>query len=70
MHPKHKARHTGRAVVCQIRMYSFEAILAVIIVGIDDHKRTVYQTLNCQHSLAGAPGLGAAFRQRAELNPA
>ena len=38
-----------------------EATFAVIIIGVDDDKGGVDHVFSCQHCLAGAPGLGAAF---------
>ena len=44
-------------------MYGFETFLAVVIVCIDDDKRSLDDLLRCKHSLNGSPRLCPAFRQ-------
>ena len=44
-------------------MYGFETFLAVVIVRIDDDKRSLDDLLRCKHGLTGSPRLCPAFWQ-------
>ena len=59
---QHKARHTGLATIHQILMDGLKSFLAIVIICIDDDKRSLDDLLRCQHSLTGSPRFRATFR--------
>ena len=54
---------SGLATIHQILMYGFETFLAIVIVCIDDDKRSLDDLLRCKHSLTSSPRFCAAFWQ-------
>ena len=44
-------------------MDGLEAFLAIVIICIDDDKRSLDGLLRCKHSLTGSPRLCTSFRQ-------
>ena len=60
---QHKACHAGLSAIHQMLMDGLKAFLAIVIVCIDDDKRSLDDLLRCKHSLTGSPRLCTFFRQ-------
>ena len=60
---QHKASHARLSAIHQILMDGLEAFLAIVIISIDDDKRSLDDLLRYKHSLTGSPRLCPAFWQ-------
>ena len=60
---QHKASHTGLSAIYQILMDSLKAFLAIVIISINDNKRSINHIFSSKDGLTSPPRLCPAFRQ-------
>ena len=60
---QNKSRHAGLAAIHQILMNSLESFFTIVVICIDNYKRSLQQFVSCQYRLTGSPRFCTTFRK-------